>query len=135
MLFSTSSHINQTHFFLSKINYQHYYLAERIQNNICEIYDGMAKHKSIEVAIDAIPHQESMVLLSSSFFQKNPKCTVFPSPKDVRSAHQKSMQDQKALDPQAPHIVRYPSLGLCVKYSQRVRLTNEARALCLLNRH
>jgi hypothetical protein len=59
---------------------------------------------------------------------------VFPSPKDVRYAHQKSMQGQKALDPQAPHIVRYPSLGLCVKYSQRVRL-NGARALCLLNRH
>lgn len=93
-----------------------------------------AKHAIIEVALDAIPHQESMILQSSSFFQKNAKGTVFPSPEDVRSAHQKSMQGQKALEPQAPHIVRYPSLGLCVKYSQRVHL-NEARALFLVNRH
>ncbi|KAI3393235.1 hypothetical protein diail_4562 [Diaporthe ilicicola] len=93
-----------------------------------------AKHESIEVAIDAFLCQESIIFQSSSFFQKSPKGTVFPSPMEVRSAHQKSMQGQNALDFQAPHIVRYPSLGLCVKYSQKVRL-NEARALFLLNRH
>lgn len=94
----------------------------------------MAEHAGIVVSMETIPHQESMVLTSSSFFQNNPKGTQFPSPEEVRSAHQKSMHGHQALDPQAPHIFQYSSLRLCVKYSQRVRL-NEARALCLLHQH
>lgn len=87
-----------------------------------------------EVSVDDIPHEDIVVLESSSFFQKNPKGTKFPTTQEIRSAHEESMHGKHALNPQAPHVVRYPSLGLCVKYSQRVRL-NEARALCLVNRY
>lgn len=84
--------------------------------------------------MDAIPSEESIVLQSSSFFHNNPKGTNLPSPKEVRSAQHNFMHGHKRLDPQAQYIIRYPSLGLCVKYSQRVRL-NEARALWLVNHH
>ncbi|ROW10168.1 hypothetical protein VMCG_01852 [Cytospora schulzeri] len=94
----------------------------------------MTKDTGIEVSMDAISPEGSIFLQSSSIFQRNPQGTMFPSPKEVRSAHQKSMHDNKALDSQAPHIVRYPSLGLHVRYSQRVRL-NEAQALWLANHH
>ncbi|KUI72311.1 hypothetical protein VM1G_07946 [Cytospora mali] len=94
----------------------------------------MTKDAEIEVSMDAIPREESVVLQSSSFFQNKPKGTSLPSPKEVRSAHQDFMHGHEELHPQAPHIVRYPSLGLCVKYSQRVRL-NEAQAMYLVNHH
>lgn len=93
----------------------------------------MARSRGTEVTMDTIPHQDSMILLSSSFFRNNPKGATLPSPQEVRSAHQKSLKG-KTLHPEAPHIVRYPTLRLCVKYSQRVRL-NEIQALCFLNRY
>lgn len=41
---------------------------------------------------------------------------------------------QQDLHPEAPHIVRYPEYGLCVKYSGRVKLV-EAQALYMVTRY
>lgn len=87
----------------------------------------------IIITTNAVPSEENITLSSSSFFKRNPR-TKLPSPDDVRAAHRASMpKHENQLDPEAPHIVRYPELGLCVKYSERVKLT-EAQSLYLVNK-